>query len=80
MTATIKISPRGTLTLPRELRRRFVLKPNDVLIAEATEAGILLKPASVLPSELYTEKRLAEFDAVNNREITAYFPARRRKK
>lgn len=43
-------------------------------IAEATKAGILPKPAAVLPTEVYTEKRIAEFEAKNNRELTGYFP------
>ena len=68
------------MTLPREFRRRFVLKPNDLLIAEAMEDGILLKPATVLPTELYTEKRIAEFEEKNNRELAGFFPDRRGKK
>jgi hypothetical protein len=50
------------------------------LIAETTEQGILLRPASVLPSEMYSEERIAEFDAKNNRDIAHIFPARRNQK
>jgi AbrB family looped-hinge helix DNA binding protein len=80
MNVTVKISPRGTITLPRALRQRFVLKADDLLICEDTPAGILLKPASVLPTELYGPKRLAEFEACNNRSIASVFPDRRAKK
>jgi len=79
MITTVKLTPRGTVTLPREFRRRYVLKTNDLLIAESTEQGILLRPASVLPTELYSEKRLAEFEKTNNREIAAVFPDRRKR-
>ena len=78
MIATVKVSGRGTVTLPRSIRRQFVLNKNSVLIAEATDGGILLRPASVLPREVYTEKRLAEFERNNNRAIREFFPGRRK--
>lgn len=80
MTTTVKLTPRGTVTLPRAFRRQYVLKANDLLIAETTDQGILLRPASMLPTELYSEERLAEFEAANNRAIAKFFPDRRRSK
>lgn len=74
MNATLKISTRGTLTLPREFCRRFVLKQDDMLIDETTDEGILLKPASVYPTGLYSESRLAEFERNNNAAIRKLFP------
>jgi bifunctional DNA-binding transcriptional regulator/antitoxin component of YhaV-PrlF toxin-antitoxin module len=78
--ATLRIRPRGTVTLPVEILRWYALKPNDRLIVEATENGILLKPASVPHTETYTERRIAEFEARNNHALAALFPDRRRRK
>jgi bifunctional DNA-binding transcriptional regulator/antitoxin component of YhaV-PrlF toxin-antitoxin module len=79
MITTVKLTPRGTVTLPRAFRRQFVLKANDLLIAETTDFGILLRPASILPTEMYSEKRIAEFEDQNNRAIAEFFPDRRKR-
>jgi len=50
------------VTLPAKLRRALGFKPDDQLIAETTPDGLLLRPAVTLPVELYSEKRIREFD------------------
>lgn len=62
MKATLTVSSRGVVTLPAKLRQALGLKPDDQLIAETTPEGLLLRPAVTLPVELYTEKRIREFD------------------
>ena len=62
MKATLTITARGVVTLPAKLRQALGLKPDDQLIAETTPEGLLLRPAVTLPVELYTEKRIREFD------------------
>ncbi len=63
MTATIQINERGSLTLPKPLRRQLGLEKGGVVMAETAEGGILLRPAVAYPIELYTDERVAEFDA-----------------
>jgi len=63
MKATLTVTARGVVTLPAKLRRELGIKADDQLIAEATPDGLLLRPAVTLPVELYTPKRIAEFDA-----------------
>lgn len=63
MKTALTLSSRGTLTLPAKLRQSLGLKPEDQLIAETVPGGILLRPAVTLPVELYTDARIAEFDA-----------------
>jgi AbrB family looped-hinge helix DNA binding protein len=60
---TITISGKGQVTIPRELRKSLGIHKGDVLIAEldSQHRGILLRPATVLPLESYSETRLAEF-------------------
>jgi antitoxin PrlF len=64
MKTTLTVTDRGTVTLPAKLRRALGIKAEDQLIAEATPEGLLLRPAVTLPIEIYSEKRIAEFDAV----------------
>jgi AbrB family looped-hinge helix DNA binding protein len=61
MSDTIKIGRRGTLVVPVELRRRFGLEEGTLLLAEAHDDGILLRPAVALPIEIYSPERIAEF-------------------
>lgn len=61
MVTIIKMSARGTVTLPKELRKKLAMKGEEMLIAESTDEGILLKPAATYPIELYSDERLAEF-------------------
>ena len=62
MKTTLTVTSRGVVTLPAKLRRTLGLKPEDQLIAETTPEGLLLRQAVTLPVEVYTEKRIREFD------------------
>ncbi len=57
----ITINERGALTIPAKMRETFGIKPNDELIIEDTEQGLLLRPAFSVPLEIYTEDRIKEF-------------------
>jgi antitoxin PrlF len=63
MKTTLTLTNRGVVTLPAKLRRALGLKADDQLIAETTPEGLLLRPAVTLPVEIYSDKRLREFDA-----------------
>ena len=62
MKRTLTLTSRGMVTLPAKLRRALGLKAEDQLIAETTPEGLLLRPAVTLPVEIYSEKRIREFD------------------
>ena len=62
MKATLTLTNRGVVTLPAKLRRALGLRADDQLIAETTPEGLLLRPAVTLPVEMYSEKRIREFD------------------
>ncbi len=61
----IRIGKRGTVVIPARLRRRYRLEEGSMIVAEATEEGILLRPAAVVPVEIYTPERVAELLAAN---------------
>jgi len=63
MKSTLTVNSRGDIALPVEMRQAMGLKADDTLIAELTPHGILLRPAMSVPIEIYTPKRLREFDA-----------------
>jgi bifunctional DNA-binding transcriptional regulator/antitoxin component of YhaV-PrlF toxin-antitoxin module len=78
MTTTIQVSNRGSLTLPKALRKRLGLDKSGVLIAEDSEGGIVLRPAVAYPIEVYTESRVAEFDKADQ-ELGKYLKSRKRR-
>lgn len=62
MKAPVTITSRGVITLPAKLRQALGMKADDLLIAETTPEGLLLRPAVTLPVEIYSDKRVREFD------------------
>jgi len=72
MTKVINVNGRGTLTLPKLLRQRLGLKSAGQVVAEETREGILLRSGVTFPVEIYTDKRLAEFNR-NNDEVLARY-------
>jgi len=61
MRERVTINSRGVVTIPAKFREAYGLKPNDDLILESSDRGILLCPAVSVPVEIYTEERIAEF-------------------
>jgi len=72
-----KVGRRGTIVLPAKLRRRLGIEEGSFVVAEEREDGILIRPATVLPVDIYTAERRAEFllnnavDAVDYRRARA---------
>jgi AbrB family looped-hinge helix DNA binding protein len=58
---TTKVGKRGTVVIPAGLRRKYGFEEGSVVIAEAREEGVLLRPVVTLPLEIYTPERKAEF-------------------
>ncbi len=56
-----QIGRRGTLVIPAALRKRYGLQDGVRVLAEAREDGVLIRPVSVSPVEIYSDKRRAEF-------------------
>jgi AbrB family looped-hinge helix DNA binding protein len=64
-----KVGRRGTVVLPAKLRRRLGIEEGSFVVAEEREDGILIRPATVLPIEIYNPERRAEF--LLNNAVTA---------
>lgn len=72
-----KIGKRGTFVIPTELRERFSLKEGDLMITEASEEGLFLKPAVALPIETYSAERKAAFILSNSISVEDYEAAKK---
>ncbi|WP_457637714.1 AbrB/MazE/SpoVT family DNA-binding domain-containing protein [Oceanithermus sp.] len=75
MSEITQISKRGQITLPAEVRKMLGLEPGDALVVRVEEGRIVLEPAVVLPLELYSDERIAEFNKsaeVSPEEIEAF--------
>lgn len=55
------MTKQGAVEIPSELRDHFGLREGSVLVAEAGEEGILLRPTDLSEPETYTPERIAEF-------------------
>ena len=75
MKTTVTINSRGVVTLPAKLRPALGLTPDDHLIAETTPEGLLLRPAVMLPLEVYTPQREREFDVAEAELAEVFAPA-----
>ncbi len=58
---TSKVGKRGAVVIPAALRRRFGIEEGTLVIVEEREEGVLIRPAVVMPVEVYTPERRAEF-------------------
>jgi AbrB family looped-hinge helix DNA binding protein len=72
MTKVISINKRGTLTLPKELRRRIGLAGGGQVVAEETSEGILIRAGATFPVEIYTDQRVAEFGRNNEKALARF--------
>lgn len=76
MKAVVTMTSRGVVTLPAKLRKFLGIKADDQLIAETTPEGLLLRPAVILPVELYTADRVREFEE-SEAELAAVLPRKK---
>ena len=60
---TVRLGRNGQLSLPRSVMKRLHLRGNETLLLDVTDDGVIrLRPAAVLPIEMYTPERIAEFE------------------
>jgi AbrB family looped-hinge helix DNA binding protein len=58
----VVVSEKGQVTIPQQFRKAMQVSKGAALVVEpAPGGGIWLRPAAVLPVEMYSKERLAEF-------------------
>ena len=72
-----KVGKRGAIVVPARLRKRFGIKEGTLVMAEAREDGILIRPAVLVPVEVYSPERKAEFLLSNATTAKDYLRARK---
>ena len=68
----VNINERGTLTLPKELRKKLGLSGEGHVLAEETDEGVMLRAGASFPIEIYTDARIAEFEKNNEQALKNY--------
>ena len=62
----VRLGKKGRLSLPAGVLRKLGLQGAATLLVEATDDGaVLLRPAAVVPIELYSDARVREFEQAN---------------
>jgi AbrB family looped-hinge helix DNA binding protein len=67
-----RVRKRGTVVIPAALRRRYGIEEGTFVVAEPRDGGILIRPAVILPVEVYTPERKAQFLLSNAVDATDY--------
>jgi len=71
MNTILKVNDRGTVTLPKPLRKMLGVSDGGTLMYSFREGTVMLQPAVTYPIEIYTDERIAEFkedeDAVGDK-------------
>lgn len=62
MKENLVISGKGQITLPAAMRKSLGLGKSAVITAEQVGGKIVLTPAVVLETDLYTDEQIAEWD------------------
>lgn len=65
MSEPTRVGRRGTIVLPAKIRRRYGFEEGTMVVAEEAEYGVLLRPAALLPVEIYSPEHKAEFLIAN---------------
>jgi AbrB family looped-hinge helix DNA binding protein len=72
-----KVGKRGAIIVPARLRKRFGIEEGSMIIAEEKDDGILIRPAVIVPVEMYSPERKAEFLLANATSQADYRRARK---
>jgi len=72
-----RVGKRGAFVIPSKLRHRFGILEGSFVIAEEYPGGILIRPATVTPVEVYPLERKAEFLLTNAVDTEDYAAVRK---
>lgn len=61
MTTQLVPIKNGSITIPDELRERYGIEDDSLLVVEAGPDGIVLRSSGLPEVEIYTPERIAEF-------------------
>ena len=62
MRQTLLVSNRGQITLPASVRKRLGIQSGGVVTLEEKENAVVLRPASVVEIETYSDDEITRWD------------------
>lgn len=68
MKTNLIVSSRGQLTLPSEMRKKYKIDDGSILVAEDRNGEIVLRPATVMEVEYYSDDQINEWAASDSFE------------
>ncbi|MEL7078054.1 MAG: AbrB/MazE/SpoVT family DNA-binding domain-containing protein [Cyanobacteria bacterium J06648_1] len=69
MSRIILINEQGAIALPQDLIKKYGLEEGGQIIIEESEAGLVLRPNTQFPMEIYSDERVEEFRQQNEDEL-----------
>ncbi|ELS05335.1 SpoVT / AbrB-like protein [Xenococcus sp. PCC 7305] len=69
MNRIISINEGGTITLPQDLIKKYGLEVGGQIVIEESEAELILRPSATFSVEIYSDKRIEEFQQQNEKEL-----------
>ncbi|MGD1918241.1 MAG: AbrB/MazE/SpoVT family DNA-binding domain-containing protein [Pleurocapsa sp.] len=69
MNRIISIDEQGAIALPQNLIEKYGLEVGGQIVIEEGEAGLILRPSTKFPVEIYSDERLEEFRDSNEDEL-----------
>jgi len=63
----VRVQEKGQITIPRQIRKKLNLKRGDLVIFVETEAGVLVKPASVVATDQMRTEFLAAVHSIREK-------------
>jgi AbrB family looped-hinge helix DNA binding protein len=71
MTKVITVNERGALTVPRDVREKLGVTRGGQLVVDVDESGaVSLRAGVVMPVEIYSDERVAEFRRMNEAPLS----------
>jgi AbrB family looped-hinge helix DNA binding protein len=72
MERIISINERGTITLPKDLRNKYGFEVGSQIVIEESAEGLILRPGVTFSVEIYSDKRIEEFQQQNEAELEGF--------
>lgn len=72
MERIVSINESGTLTLPKDLRKKYGLEGVDQVAIEESSEGLIIRACATFPIEIYSDERVLEFNQANEKELEGF--------
>ncbi len=72
MERIVSINESGTLTLPKDLRKKYGLEGVDQVAIEESSEGLIIRACATFPIEIYSDERVIEFNQSNEQELEEF--------